>query len=261
MRFSRYCFTLLFGSAVTLTAGAQTYSARPVLSAQPAPAQTRAPATGASTPGTSTSSAPVSSSNAPTSGTAAQPISGEAGTLPVQATGQALSANGGSTPADVPANYIIGPDDTLMISVWKEPSLSGNLPVRPDGMISLSLLGDIQATGYTPTQLGGEIANRLKKFVNDPNVTVTVMGVNSKRIFLIGEVGHVGPLPLTAGLTPLQAIATAGGVSAFANAKHIYILRTVAGKQAKIPFNYKKAVKDGDQQGVVLQSGDTIVVP
>ncbi|ADV81422.1 polysaccharide biosynthesis/export family protein [Terriglobus saanensis] len=162
--------------------------------------------------------------------------------------------------AGIAANYVIGPDDSLQVTVWKEPSLSGTFPVRPDGMISLVLLGDLMAAGRTPMQLGDDISTRLKKYIQDPNVTVLVAAVNSHRIFLVGEVQKVGPLPLSAGMTPLQAIAAAGGLTAFANSKHIYILRGTQGKQIKIPFNYKSALK-GDVQGIALQSGDTIVVP
>lgn len=158
-------------------------------------------------------------------------------------------------------DYVIGPDDSLSINVWKEPTVSGTLPVRPDGMISLPLVGDMRASGFTPTQLSHEIAEHLKKYINDPAVTVTVLGVNSKHVYLVGEVGKVGPLSMTPDMTPLQAIATAGGLSPYANGKHIYILRTVNGKQQKIPFDYKKAIKDGNMQGVTLVSGDTIVVP
>jgi polysaccharide export outer membrane protein len=166
-----------------------------------------------------------------------------------------------ASPAGVDmAEYVIGPDDMLQITVWKETSLSGSFPVRPDGMISLVLVGDIPAAGLTPMKLAGNIETRLKKFIQDPNVTVLVTAVNSHRIFVIGEVGHVGPLPLSAGMTPLQAIAAAGGLTAYADAKHIYILRGSQGKQLKIPFNYKNALK-GNDQGVSLVVGDTIVVP
>jgi polysaccharide export outer membrane protein len=161
----------------------------------------------------------------------------------------------------VSPDYVIGPNDALQIDVWKEPQVSGKLPVRPDGMISLPLVGDMPAAGFTPMQLGQEVSSRLKKFINDPAVTVTVMAVNSKQVYMLGEISRVGPLPMAPGMTPLQAIATAGGLTAYASAKHIYILRTVAGKQQKIPFDYKKAVKDGNMQGVTLLSGDTIVVP
>ena len=164
-------------------------------------------------------------------------------------------------PGSVDPDYVIGPSDSLDVNVFNEPKFSGNLPVRPDGMISIPLLGDIQASGFTPMQLAAEVTSRLKKLITDPSVTVSVLGINSKRVYLVGEIGKVGPLPMTPGMTPLQAIATAGGPGAYANVKHIYILRTVNGKQQKIPFNYKKALKDGDMQGVTLISGDTIVIP
>ncbi|MEO6804656.1 MAG: polysaccharide biosynthesis/export family protein [Edaphobacter sp.] len=156
--------------------------------------------------------------------------------------------------------YVIGAQDSLQITVWKEPTLSGIVPVRPDGMISMVLVGDLRAAGLTPMALGADIGQRLKKYIQDPVVTVIVLGVNSQRIFTVGEVTKVGPIMLTPGMTPLQAIVSAGGLTQFANSKHIYILRTVGGKQEKIPFNYKKALK-GDNQGVSLIPGDTIVVP
>ncbi|MEG9434861.1 polysaccharide biosynthesis/export family protein [Edaphobacter sp. HDX4] len=166
----------------------------------------------------------------------------------------------GAANVDV-ARYVIGSDDSLSITVWKEPSLSGTIPVRPDGMISLPLIGDLKAAGRTPMQLADDITVKLKKYIQDPNVSVVVMADSSQRIFLIGEVGHVGPVPMTPGMTPLQAIAAGGGLSAFANSKKIYILRNEGGKQQKIPFNYKKALKGEDTQGVSLKPGDTIVVP
>lgn len=177
---------------------------------------------------------------------------------PAQATGQPPS----HAPAPgVSPDYVIGPDDSLEVNVWKEPGDSGTQPVRPDGMISLPLVGDIQAAGLTPTALAAAITERLRKFITDPTVTVTVLGVRSKNIFLIGEISKPGEIPLMPGLTPLQAIASAGGLTPFANAKHIYILRGAAGKQQKIPFDYKKALRDGNLQGVTLLPGDTIVVP
>jgi polysaccharide biosynthesis/export protein len=158
------------------------------------------------------------------------------------------------------SRYTIGPEDNLQVTVWREPTLSGTIPVRPDGMISLVLVGDMPAAGLTPMALGADITQRLKKYIQDPVVTVVVLGVNSQRIFLAGEVGHVGPLMLTPGMTTLQAILAAGGLSQFANSKHIYILRKVDGKEQKLPFNYKQALK-GENQGVPLLPGDTIVVP
>jgi polysaccharide export outer membrane protein len=178
------------------------------------------------------------------------------------------SSGTGTAPATSPnyagpmdaARYIIGPEDSLQITVWKEPTLSGNFPVRPDGMISLVLVGDLPAAGLTPMALSNDITQRLKKYIQDPVVTVSVLGVNSQRIFLVGEVNKVGPVMLTPGMTPLQAIVSAGGLSQFANSKRIYILRMVAGKQQKFPFNYKAALK-GENTGITLLPGDTIVVP
>ncbi len=161
----------------------------------------------------------------------------------------------------VDPDYVIGAGDTLEVNVFNEPKFSGQLPVRPDGMISITLVGDMPASGYTPMQLGQEITTRLRKLITDPSVTVSVLAINSKRVYLVGEVGKVGPLSMTPGMTPLQAIATAGGPGPYANVKKIYILRANGAKQLKIPFNYRKAIRDGDMQGVTLMNGDTIVIP
>src|SRR3984957_15145896 len=140
-------------------------------------------------------------------------------TTPVAPAGQAPAAAGAkvnySGPVD-PARYVIGPEDQLQITVWKEPTLSGTIPVRPDGMISMGLVGDITAAGMTPTALSTDISQRLKKYIQDPVVTVVVLGVNSQRVFLVGEVGKVGPVVMTPGMTPLQAIVTGGGLTQFA---------------------------------------------
>ncbi len=128
-------------------------------------------------------------------------------------------------------------------------------------MISLVLIGDLKAAGKTPTQLSDDIAQRLKKYIQDPSVTVAVTAVNSQRIFMVGEIGHVGPVSMSPGMTPLQAISSAGGPSPYANLKRIYILRGLGAKQQKIPFNYKQALKGDNRQDITLQPGDTIVVP
>jgi polysaccharide export outer membrane protein len=159
------------------------------------------------------------------------------------------------------SRYVIGADDSLQVTVWQEPSVSGTFPVRPDGMISLVLVGDIQAAGITPMHLAHDITLKLKKFIQDPIVAVTVVAVKSQRVYLIGEVAHAGPIELTPGMTPLQAIAQGGGLSPYTSGKHIYILRGPQGKQTKIPFNYKLAIKGDNRQDVPLLSGDTIVVP
>jgi polysaccharide export outer membrane protein len=161
----------------------------------------------------------------------------------------------------VPDSYVIGELDVVSVTVYKEPTLSSSLLVRSDGMISLPLLGDIKAEGKTPLQLADEVTAKLKKFVQDPNVTIILSQMNSKKIYLIGEVGKPGPMELTPGMTLLQAIATAGGVSEFANAKKMYILRTEGGKQQKIPLQYKQALRGDSSLNITLNPGDTIVVP
>jgi polysaccharide export outer membrane protein len=163
--------------------------------------------------------------------------------------------------SNVAPDYVIGSDDTLHISVWKEPDLTETLPVRPDGKISMPLLNDITAAGLTPLQLRDEITERLKKYVADPRVTVVVTGMNSRRVFATGEVLHTGPIPLLPHMTVLQAWAQAG-FTQFANPKAIYLLRIENGKQQKIPFNYKEVVKGNHpEQNIELKPGDTIVVP
>ncbi len=157
--------------------------------------------------------------------------------------------------------YRIGPYDTLQVTVWKEQQLSGAFPVRPDGMISLVLLGDVPAAGVTPMQLGKNITEALKKYIQEPLVTVTVTAVNSQKVYVVGQVQHVGAIDLSPGMTPLEAIAAAGGLGTYANGKNCYILRGEAGKQKKIPFDYKKALKGQPSQAIVLETGDTVVIP
>jgi polysaccharide export outer membrane protein len=160
-----------------------------------------------------------------------------------------------------PSRYVIGPDDSLQVTVWQEPSLSGTFPVRPDGMISLVLIGDIPAAGITPMHLAHDITLKLKKFIQDPVVSIVVAAVRSQRVYLVGEIQHAGPIVLSPGMTPLQAIAEAGGLTPYTSGKHIYILRGPQGKQTKIFFNYKLALKGDNRQDVPLLPGDTIVVP
>ena len=159
------------------------------------------------------------------------------------------------------SSYVIGPSDVLTVTVWKEPTLSGNILVRPDGMITLPLIGDVQATGLTPLQLADQIAAKLKKYVQDPNVSVVVDGIHSKVVYLLGEVGKRGPVEMTSGMTLLDAIASAGGLTEYANMKKIYILRDEAGKHERIPVHYKEALKGNSEFNLVLEPGDTIVVP
>ncbi len=190
---------------------------------------------------------------------------------PAQSAVNSAPANTGSDKA-VPAQtgavsnsqagpeYVIGPEDVLHIAVWKENDLTATLPVRPDGKISLPLLNDVQASGLTPQQLADSVTEKLRKYIADPRVTVVVTAINSKRIYLVGEVSHVGATTMLPNMTVLQALSSAG-INQFAKTKGIYVLRTENGKQQKLPVNYRKLIKGDVQQNYVLQPGDTIVVP
>jgi len=159
-------------------------------------------------------------------------------------------------------NYVIGPEDELIISVWREPDISRTVPVRPDGKISLALLNDVQATGRTPMQLGSDITGKLKNFISEPQVTVIVSKINSQRIFVVGEVGRTGSYTLVPNMTAMDAISSAGGFTPFAKRTKIYILRKENGKMTTIPFNYKEVLRNRRaEEDVVLKPGDRIVVP
>jgi polysaccharide export outer membrane protein len=181
------------------------------------------------------------------------PAKDKPATAPAQASAQAVSVAGSS--------YVIGADDVLLVSVWKEPDLTTTLPVRPDGNISLPLLNDVVAAGLSPTQLAASITEKFKKFVADPRVTVLVTQINSQKVFVMGEVQHTGAIQLLPNMTVLQALADAG-FTQFANTKGIYVLRTENGRQQKIPVNYKRLLKgQAIDQNIILKPGDTIVVP
>jgi len=162
-----------------------------------------------------------------------------------------------------PGTYVIGPEDNLSINVWKEQELSKTVPVRPDGMISLPLIGEVKASGLTPLQLQDAITEPLKKYMSEPQVTVIVTEVRSKTFNIVGQVSKPGYYPLDRQLTVLDAVALAGGFRDFAKVKKIYVLRTDAGgKQERLPFNYKEVIKGQNmQQNVELQPHDTVVVP
>ena len=160
-------------------------------------------------------------------------------------------------------NFVIGPEDVLAINVWKEPELSRTVPVRPDGMISLPLVNDVKASGLTPMQLSVSLTEKLRKFMTDPQVTVIVQTINSRKIHIVGEVNRQGTYPMLPGMTVLQALSGAGGFTQYANTKKIYVLRQADnGRQDKIPFNYKEVIQGKKaEQNIELKSGDTIVVP
>jgi len=179
-----------------------------------------------------------------------------------QKTDPRASTGNSVAPAIADAEYRIGAQDMVQIDVWKEPEITRTIPVRPDGKISLPLLNDVQAAGLTAMQLAGTIREGLTKFITNPQVTVTVTAINSRRVYLTGEVSRTGALPLLPNMTVLQALSSAGGFTPFARMKDIYILRNENGKQIKYPFHYKDVVKGKrPEENILLQPNDVIVVP
>jgi polysaccharide export outer membrane protein len=186
------------------------------------------------------------------------------------ATAPAGTATGTAVPAAVmaapgvnmPPEYTIGADDVLSVIFWRDKELTSDVTVRPDGKISLPLLNDVQASGLTPAQLKDRIVEESKKYVEDPNVTVVVKDIKSRKVFITGEVRKPGPYPLTGTTTVLQMISIAGGLADFAKPEKITIVRTENGKPVSFRFNYKE-VLDGKKlaQNIELRPGDTIVIP
>jgi polysaccharide export outer membrane protein len=160
-------------------------------------------------------------------------------------------------------NFVIGSDDVLSVSVWKEAEISRTVTVRSDGKISLPLAGELEARNKTPKQLETEISSKLSPYLSEPTVTVIVQEIRSRRFNILGQVAHPGSYVLNFSTTVLDAIALGGGFRDFAKQKAIFILRrNPDGSQSRIAFNYKEIVKGHrPEQNLVLQSGDTVVVP
>lgn len=167
----------------------------------------------------------------------------------------------GAPAAVVPPGYVIGVDDVLAVLFWREKDLSGDVVVRPDGKITLPLLNDVQAAGLTPEDLRAALTTAAAKYVAEPNVTVVVRQINSRRVFITGQIGKPGPYAVTPGLTVMQLIALAGGLTEFADSKNIIIMRTENGKPLAYRFNYKEVLdRKKLQQNIELKPGDTVVV-
>jgi polysaccharide export outer membrane protein len=157
-----------------------------------------------------------------------------------------------------PKAYIIGPEDLISIRVWREPENSGQFTVRPDGKVSVPLVGEIQAAGLTPEKLSESIAASLEKVMVHPEVTVGVEKVNSKKYYIQGEVNRPGSYPLVIDTTILEALVNAGGFRDFANTKKIVILRGAE----RIKFNYNQVTHGKKmEQNILLKPGDQIIVP
>ena len=158
--------------------------------------------------------------------------------------------------------YVIGPGDVLSVNVWRETEISQKLVVRPDGMITMPLVGDIPAKGQTPEQLGEVISKKLESVLTSPHVSVIVTEVHSKFYVVVGQVAKPGEYPLTRPTTVLEAVSQAGGFRDFAKAGKMYVLHMENGKRVRIPFNYNQVVKGKNpHQDIEVSSGDAIVVP
>lgn len=160
----------------------------------------------------------------------------------------------------VNAEYRVGPGDKLRIEVYKDPQLSQSVQVRPDGKITLPLIGDMEATGRTPLELRDTITTSLKDYINNPTVTVIVVEALASQVYVMGEVTRPGPMQIHGPTTILQALAMAGGFKEFANRKEVKVLRPSGTGVQTLRFNYKDAIS-GDSHPFYLRSGDTVIVP
>jgi polysaccharide export outer membrane protein len=209
--------------------------------AQGAPAQTPAqpPQTTPATPQTRPAAPPATAAQKP-----------DAAALPKQE-------------VPLPSGYVIGPDDVLGIAYWRNPDMSAEVTVRPDGLISLPLLNEVHAGGLTPEQLREQIAKAATKFLEEePTVSVVVKAINSRKVYITGMVAKPAYYPLSGAMTVVQLIATAGGLQEFADSKNIRIVRNENGRQVSFAFNYKDFTKGKNlKQNIELKPGDTVVVP
>jgi polysaccharide biosynthesis/export protein len=183
-------------------------------------------------------------------------------TLQVRAQQAAAHAAASSAAAALPPDYVIGPDDVLDVRFWKDQDMSGEVVVRPDGRISLPLLNDVPAAGLTPEQLRTRLMEEARRYVETPNATVIVKTINSRKVFITGQVDKPGPYPLTSRITVVQLIAMAGGLREYADAGKILIMRTDNGRVIPLRFDYTKLAEGRNvSQNVELRPGDTVIVP
>ena len=161
-----------------------------------------------------------------------------------------------------PADYVIGVDDKLSIVYWKDKDMSADVIVRPDGKIALPLLNEVTAAGLTPGQLRERLTEESRRYVEDANIIVVVMQINSRRVFITGEVNKPGPYNLAGPTTVLQLIAMAGGLRDYANGKNILIMRNENSRPVSMVFSYKDVIaRKNLKQNIELKPGDTVVVP
>ena len=192
---------------------------------------------------------------------AAASVAALAAAAPVSAKDKDDKKPAAAAPAQITDEYRIGPGDKLRIEVYKDAQLSQSVQVRPDGKITLPLIGDLDANGNTPLELRDTIAKSLKEFITNPTVTVIVVEALASKVYVMGEVTHPGTMELHGPTTILQALAMAGGFKEFANTKDVKVLRPKNGNSVEtLRFNYKDML-NGDAKPFYLRSGDTVVVP
>jgi polysaccharide export outer membrane protein len=164
--------------------------------------------------------------------------------------------------AALPDGYVIGPDDVLTVVFWRDKEMSAEVVVRPDGRISLPLINDVVAAGLSPDQLRVQLEQAASRYIAEPNAAVVVKTINSRKVYITGNVLKPGTYPLNGDMTVLQLIAVAGGLQEYADSKKIVVMRKEDGKDRHFPFNYKDVIKQKNlQQNISLKPGDTVVVP
>jgi polysaccharide export outer membrane protein len=174
----------------------------------------------------------------------------------------AAADNGASAPVAIPQGYVIGADDVIAIVFWRDKDMSAEVVVRPDGKISLPLLNDLSAAGFTPDQLRAHVEKAAAKYIENPNATVIVKAINSRKVHIVGNVTKAGTYVLQTDMSVLQLIATAGGLQEWADAKNIVIMRKEDGRDRAIKFNYHDVVRQKNlDQNITLRPGDTVIVP
>jgi polysaccharide biosynthesis/export protein len=247
----------------------------PAVGSTPPPATTPTPpVAGSTTPPAVTPTAPVAGSTPPQAATPTPPVAGS--TSP--AVTSTLSVAAASTPPAQPAppashagqhfagpsspGYLLQPGDLLQVTVWKETELTSEVLIRPDGGIAYALAGDMQAAGHTVAELTTMLETRIHKFEPDALVTISIKAPNGNRVYVIGKVNHPGDFPLNRPTDVMQALSLAGGATAFADTNSIRVLRRDGDHEKSIAFRYRDIERGRKlDQNILLQSGDTVVVP
>jgi polysaccharide export outer membrane protein len=171
------------------------------------------------------------------------------------------ASNTAPSASAIASQFVLGTADVIKINVWKNADLSQTVTIGPDGFVSLPLLGDVHVAGMTANQLAQDLKSRLSSYVVNAQVTVGIVDIRSRQVYVTGQVGRPGGYPLIVPISPLQLIAQAGGLNKFANRKDIVILRGSGGQVERLKFNYNSAVRGDPKQNISLQAGDTVIVP